>query len=98
MLKNIKNVFFKKIVLLHLDERKLLKLVQCNKELQNLLDIKMICYKMHSGKIKIGDKNGLGKELNYFNNKSIIYEGEYLNGKRNGKGIERDKNGVKYEG
>ena len=72
MFKNIKNVFFKKIVLSHLDERRLLKLVQYNKELQNLLDIKLKCYKMHSGKIKIGDKNGLGKELNYFNNELII--------------------------
>ena len=98
MYKNIKSDYFKKILLLHLDERKLLQLINYNKELQNLMDIKLICFKINSGKIIIGERSGLGKELDYFTNK-ILFEGEYLNGKRNGNGIEYHKNGGKiFEG
>ena len=34
-----------------------------------------------------GERNGKGKEYNYFDGE-LIFEGEYLNGKRNGKGKE----------
>jgi len=33
------------------------------------------------------------KEKNYYDNGDLIFEGEYLNGKRNGKGKEYNKNG-----
>ena len=97
MCKNIKSDFFKKILFLHLDERKLLKLLNYNKELQNLMDIKLIFYKILSGKIIIGERNGLGKELDYFTNE-ILFEGEYLNGKRNGKGKEYRNGKLGFEG
>ena len=50
--------------------------------------------------------NGKGKEfivkkLKYYNDeyRTLIYEGEYLNGKRNGKGKEYYNNGIlKFEG
>ena len=62
------------------------------------MDLKLIFYKMFSGKIIIGKRNGFGKELDCYTNK-ILFEGEYLNGKRNGKGIEYDKDGkMIYEG
>ena len=49
-------------------------------------------YKLNNGK-------GHVKEYKYDNNTSyLIYEGEYLNGERNGKGIEYDDYGyIKYE-
>ena len=34
-----------------------------------------------SGRYIKGERNGLGKEYDY--NDNLIYEGEYLNGKRN---------------
>ena len=33
------------------------------------------------------------KEKEYYNNGILKYEGEYINGKRNGKGEEHDNNG-----
>ena len=93
MLNNIKSTFFMKIIFSLLDEKKLLQLVAYNKELQNLMDIKLICYKVVSGKYFLGDKNVFGKEFNKRNNK-VIYEGEYLNGKRNGKGKEYNSFGI----
>ena len=45
-----------------------------------------------------GKRNGKGKE--YYKNGELIFEGEYLNGKRwNGKGKEYDNKGrVKFKG
>ena len=45
-----------------------------------------------------GKRNGKGKE--YYKNGELIFEGEYLNGKRwNGKGKEYDDKGrVKFKG
>ena len=85
MLENIKSSFFQKIIFLLLDERRKLQLIKYNKNFQNLLDIKLINYRIFSGKYIIKEENNKIKEYNYFNN-NLIYEGEYLNGKRNGKG------------
>ena len=46
-------------------------------------------YKKTSGKYKIAEKNGKGEEY-ILNTNIMIFEGEYLNGKRNGKGKECD--------
>ena len=44
----------------------------------------------------IGKRNGKGK---YYEDGKLTYEGEFLNGKKNGKGIEYDKNGnILFEG
>ena len=40
-------------------------------------------------------KNGNGKEY-ILNTNALLFEGEYLNGKRNGKGKEYYKNGKGY--
>ena len=58
-----------------------------NKELQNILFVDIEDYKKISGKYKIIDKNGKGREY-ILNSDIIIFEGEYLDGKRNGKGKE----------
>ena len=38
------------------------------------------------------------KEENIINTNIIIFEGEYLNGKRNGKGKEYNESKLKFEG
>ena len=92
MLENIKTSYFKKILFLHLDEGRKLKIIKYNKNLQKFLYINLINYKIFSNKYIIKNGEGNIKEYNYFNDK-LIYEGEYLNGKRNGKGKEYDKEG-----
>jgi len=47
-------------------------------------------YKKISGKYRIGEKNGKGKEYLIESNK-LIFEGEYLNGEKNGKGKNMSK-------
>jgi len=62
-------------------------IIKYYKQLQKLLDFNDITYKIVSGKYKIAEKNGKGKEY-ILNTNTLIFEGEYLNGKRNGKGKE----------
>ena len=52
---------------------------------------------IYKGGIINGQRNGKGKEYNYFG--QIIFEGKFLNGQRNGKGKEYDWIGkLKFEG
>ena len=88
----IKNIFS------FLSEKKLLNMIIYNKLFQNVLLIDMKNYKKRSGKYKIGEKNGKGKEYWIKSNK-LIFEGEYLNGKKNGKGKEYYSEGkLMFEG
>ena len=55
-------------------------------------------YKKASGRYKIVEKNGKGREY-ILNSNKLIFEGEYLNWKRNGKGKEYYNNGkLEFEG
>ena len=55
-------------------------------------------YKKIATKIKIGPINGLGKEYKKETN-ILLFEGEYLNGIKNGKGKEYYENGqIKFDG
>ena len=92
MLEKIKSRFITKIIFAYINEEIKLKLVKYNKTIQNLLDIKLINYKIFSGKYTIYEKEGKRKEYSYFNNK-LLFEGTYSNGKRNGKGKEYTKDG-----
>ena len=71
---------------------KILEMVRFNKTLQKKLNINLINYRIFSGKYIIYESNGIVKEYDSYNDK-LIFEGEYLNGKRNGKGKEYNKKG-----
>ena len=83
-MEKIKSSYFVKNLFTNLEERNKLEIVKYNKSLQDNLDINLFNYKEFTKKYIIYEKNGKGKEYDY--DGSLIYEGEYLNGKRNGKG------------
>ena len=85
MLENIKACSFIKKIFSLIIERKKLKIIKYNKNLQNIIDINLINYKFFSGRYIIYEKDGKGKEYNG-NSDILLFEGEYLNGERNGKG------------
>ena len=87
MLDNIKSSFFKHILFHHLNIKRKLRIIKYNKSLQHLLNVKFIEYKIFSEKYIIFGKNGKGKEYDRLRDK-LMYEGEFKNGKRNGKGKE----------
>ena len=84
-LRKIKSSYNIKEILSFLNEKQYLKMIIYNKELQKICSIDIKDYKRKSRKYKIGGKNGKGKEYDYWN-RCLEFEGEYLNGERNGKG------------
>ena len=95
MLKNVKSIYFLKILFQNLEENKILKILKYNKNLQNIMDINLINYKFFSGKYLIYE-NGKGKEYDGYSDE-LIFEGDYLNGERNGKGKEYKFGKLIYE-
>ena len=103
MLRNIKSKNILKIIFSNInDERKLL-LIKYNNKIKDRLNIDLIDYKFLSGKYFIGKRNGKGKEYNGYNDE-IIFEGDYIDGRRTGYGIEyyeeqyNGETALKYEG
>ena len=83
-------------IFLFLVEKKKLKIIIYKKYLQKSLDIKLENYKKVSGIYKIDGINGKGKEYSLNTNRLIFY-GEYLNGRRNGKGEEYSNSKIHYK-
>ena len=103
MLNNVKSIYFIRMLFTYFPEKKKLELVKYNKNLQSLFNINIINYKFLSGKIIIFKTKTEIKEYQYkdiYHEKMLTYEGEYLNGKRNGKGKEYDayNENILYEG
>ena len=97
-IRNIKSYFIIKKIFSFLSLRQKLNMIIYNIELQNLLSVDINDYKIISGKQRIIEKNGKGREY-IINTNLLIFEGEYLNRKRNGKGKEYYKNGkLRFEG
>ena len=98
MLKNVESSYFIKKIFSFLEEGKKLKIVKINQSLQKILDLSIINYKHYRGVYIIYEPKGIGKEYFGFND-GLRYEGEYLNGQRNGKGKEYNlRSDLIYEG
>ena len=90
----IKSKKILKYIFNHLRNHRKLILLNYSKFWQYKFELTIDDFKNVSKRIKIGGLNGYGKE--YTKDKhELIFEGKYLNGKRNGKGIEYFENGDK---
>ena len=88
MLKNVKSSYFITLIFSYIEEGKKLKLlIKYNQNLQKNLNINIINYKFFKRNYIIYESNRFGKEYNGYLD-YLIYEGEFLNGERNGKGKE----------
>ena len=96
MIMDIKSIYFIKIFFSFIEEKNKLTLVKYNKNLQNKLDIRLINYKLFSQRYILYDKSGKGKEYDIYD--KLIFEGEYKNGVRNGKGKEYYYNQLVFDG
>ena len=98
MLKNVKSFYFTQLIFSDISEGRKLKLLKHNKSLQKEMKINLINYKFFSRRYIIYEPNGKGREYAGYSD-SLIYEGEYKNGERNGKGKEYHWNGkLEFEG
>ena len=97
-IKDIKSQYNIKGIFSFLNEKQKCNMIIYNKQLQNNFGINIENFKKVSGKYKIVEKNGKGKEYSLYTNK-LLFEGEYSNGKRNGKGKYYYDNGIiEFEG
>ena len=95
---DIKSEYIQKGIFSYLNEKQKLKMIIYNKKLKSIFGINIENYKKISGKYIIYEKNGIGILYNLNTNK-MIFKGEYLNGKKNGKGKEYYNNNIiKFEG
>ena len=97
MLKNVKSTYFTPIIFSFINEGQKLKLIKNNKQLQKSLNIGLINYKFFNSKYIIYEQNRIAKEYNASSDQ-LIFEGEYLNGQRNGEGKEYQNNTLIFEG
>ena len=97
MLKNFISSYFIKLLFEYIDEKQKLKLIKYNKSLQKNININIINYQFFSEKYIIYESKGIGKEYNVYYD-ILIFEGEYLNGERNGKGKEYWGDFLEFEG
>ena len=86
-LKVIKSIYILRQIFSNLKEQAKLNILIYNNYFKKILKINIENYKKISGKYKIQDKNGNCKIYSLDTN-SLLFEGEYLNGKKNGKGKE----------
>ena len=84
---NIRSVYIIKIVFSFLEENKELMILSRNKTIQKELEIDINNFKKASRIKRIISENGKGQEF-LRNTKYLIFEGEYKNGMKHGKGIE----------
>ena len=98
MLKNLISIYFNQLLFSYLQEKIKLKILKYNKSLQNAINISLPNYKLFKKKFIIYEtkERTKGKEYNLYG--TLLYEGEYLNGERKGKGKEYALQKLKFEG
>ena len=97
MLKMVKSIIILKKIFFLLKDKNKFNLVVYNKSLQKKLGLNITDFKRYSGRYILLE-NGQGKEYNGYNDK-LLFEGEYIKGKRNGKGKEYNINRkLRFEG
>ena len=98
MWKMIKSIYRKVFILSYIDERRKLKLIKYNKNLQNYMNISLINYMLFSEKYIIKLDNGITRIYNAFDDE-LLYEGGFSNNKLNGYGkIFDDEGRILFEG
>ena len=95
---NIKSLYIAKKIMTFIKEPKKLEMIKLCKKLQKFLNINIDDYKRVSEKYIKKKKDGEITEY-IINTNIIVFKGGYLNGKKNGKGIEYFQNNkIKFEG
>ena len=77
MLEKIKSTYFLKRLFIHIVDKIKLELIKCNKNLQKILDISLMNYRIFSGKYIIYDGKGKGKIYDAYND-TLLFEGEFF--------------------
>ena len=97
-LKKVKSHYILKRIFDNIQNKRVLYIIKYNKYIQKKLNLSILHYMHFQAKFIVYDSNKIGKEYN--DDDDLIFEGEYLNDKRNGNGKEDDTNSGKliFEG
>ena len=95
-LRNIKSKYILEIIFSFMKENEKLNIIKYSKCYQKIFEIDLEYYKLKSGKYIIKGEDGKVREYTLFD--KLIFEGEYLNGKRNGIGKEFKGKFLLFEG
>ena len=98
MLINIKSKYIVAKIFSFIEEKKKLLIVSYNKDLQTKLDRNINYYKIVSQKYLEKNNNNRIVKIYSLNDDSLLYEGEYLNKKKNGIGKEYNEGKIIFEG
>ena len=93
LIDNIKSPYIAKKIFSCLNEVLILKIFKINKRIQRKININLINYKIFGGRYIINEAKEETKEFDRLYDK-IVFKGEYINGKRNGKGKEYNFDGT----
>ena len=93
---SVKSKYIQILTFSFLDRKNILDLVKYNLKLQELLEININTYKEISQSIKISKGDGYCRIYDLYT-MALKFEGEYKNGKKNGKGKEFYKSHDYYE-
>ena len=96
LIKEVKSRFNIKLIFSFLEQKLKREIIRYNKKYQNLFNINIDDYKKDCKIIRIMEKNGFGKEYTLDKNR-LIFEGEFKNGKKNGKGTEYFVDGIEQK-
>ena len=98
MFKKVKSIVIIKTIFSFLNEGRKLKLVRYNKKLQKKINKDLTNYKFFKGSYIINVSKGIVKELFGYDD-TLLFQGNYSKGEKNGKGIEYNKDGkIIFEG
>ena len=98
MLRNVRSIYIMKKIFEKINEKIMFKLIRYNKSFQNKMHLNIFKYMEKASRYIIYESKNKGKEYDFYND-SLLYEGEYLNELKNGKGKEYYPNGqLKFEG
>ena len=91
MWRKIRSNYLLKEILIYIGDRRKFNLIKVNKKIQEITGLNLIDFRRFSGKYII-EQYGIVKVYNSYND-DLIFEGEYSNGRRNGKGKEYNEEG-----
>ena len=94
---NIKSLYIRKNIFSYIYNKQGLNIIINSKKFQKIFDINIIDYKKVSGKYKIVGSYGITKVF-ALNGNYLLFEGKYLNGKRNGEGKEFKNGKIIFKG
>ena len=86
MWRKIRSNYLLKEILIYIGDKRKFNLIKYNKKIQTIVGLNLIDFRRFSGRYII-EELGKIEEYNSYND-SLVFKGEYSNGKRNGEGKE----------